>query len=80
MPKYSKTAPSDSHVVKEDRFALLPVTSRVSIRDFVAANGITFAPGRGKFHLLIQDTINVYSFGYQYTRLLCRVTANLNHV
>lgn len=35
------------HVVSKDRFKLLPVKKKVSIRDFVSANGITFAPGRG---------------------------------
>ena len=77
MPKYSKTAPSDSHVVKEDRFALLPVTSRVSIRDFVAANGITFAPGRGKFHLLKIQSMYIHLVT---SIILFRVTANLKHV
>jgi len=56
MPKFSKTAPSDSHVVTEDRFKILPVTSRISIRDFVAKHGITFAPGRGKPHKIFPHT------------------------
>ena len=52
MPKCVKTAPSASHVVTDDRFKILPVTSRISIKDFVNKNGITFAPGRGKASLL----------------------------
>ncbi|KAF6031341.1 hypothetical protein EB796_010353 [Bugula neritina] len=60
MPKFSKTAPSDSHVVTEDRFKILPVTSRISIRDFVAKHGITFAPGRGFYQLTKPETIQAY--------------------
>ena len=32
----------------DERFKLLPVTRRASIKDFVNRNGISFAPGRGK--------------------------------
>ena len=41
-------APSASHVVSEERFEILPVKTRIPIRDFVTKHGISFAPGRGK--------------------------------
>lgn len=47
--KPKKTGPSESGVVGGDRFKLLPVSSRIPIKDFVSANGISFAPGRGSF-------------------------------
>ena len=44
--------PGNAHVVNAQRFTVLPVKKRCSIREFVQSNGITFAPGKGKSLLI----------------------------